>query len=385
MKGIDIFTGKCVKLVLDENIIIDKQEINFDASLPFISPGFVDMQVNGYRGIDYSSPDLSYESILSLIKSLAKSGTTQHIPTIITSSQEHICKNLKIIASCVNQNEMIRRSILGIHVEGPYISEIDGPRGAHDLSFVRDPSISELDEWIDSSNNLIRLITLAPERDGSMAYIKEATKRGITISLGHTQATSDIIQKAIGNGAACSTHLGNGAHAILPKLNNYIYDQLSSPSLYCGVIADGFHIPRNALDVFYKAKGNENFILVSDVAFLGGMKSGKYKWGAIDVEVFDDGHIGLVGTPYLAGAGHLLDTCIAHMIEVVKAPLHEIIKCVTENPIKALKLKIDKKLEIGSPSDITCFYLPRNGAPLDIVSTYLQGKPIYEKILKEHA
>ena len=239
MKGIDIYTNKAIEITVDSNIIVDKKEIPYEEGLPYISPGFFDIQVNGYKGIDYSGPDLCCDKILSLITYLAESGTTQHVPTIITSSHENICRNLRIISSCVKRYEIVRRAIPAIHVEGPYISEVDGPRGAHDATFVKDPSIKELHDWVESSDNLLKLITLAPERKGAMEYIKEAVSLGIVISIGHTQATTEVINSAISLGATCSTHLGNGANAMLPKLNNYIFDQLSSEVLYSGIIADG--------------------------------------------------------------------------------------------------------------------------------------------------
>lgn len=202
LKGIDIFENQPVQLTIREGRIIARKPIPAEGDLPFLSPGFLDMQVNGYRGVDYSSEQLKMESIEGLVKNLAKSGTTRHIPTIITNSRERICRNLSVIAEAVENSPLLEKAIAGIHVEGPFISKEDGPRGAHDAKYVRDPSIEELDAWIDASHGLLRMVTIAPERKGAVPFIEEAVKRNVIVSIGHTAASKEELEQSIAAGAS---------------------------------------------------------------------------------------------------------------------------------------------------------------------------------------
>ncbi|MDC7246120.1 MAG: amidohydrolase family protein [Sphaerochaetaceae bacterium] len=377
IRGINVFSGEAEELTIKDSKIADRIRIPKEADLPYLSPGFFDMQVNGYLGIDYSSSELSIDKIEKIVIELASSGTTQHVPTIITNSHKRISDNLKIIAEAVETNDLVRNAIPAIHIEGPFISEKDGPRGAHDPKYVRNPSIDELDDWLSISNGLVKLITVAPEREGSSEFIEYAVKHGVVISIGHTDASKDDIGMAIAKGSSCSTHLGNGSHAMIPRLNNYIWEQLACEKLYAGIIADGYHLPDSVLKVIDKVKGAEKTILVSDVAFLGGFAPGDYRWGDIEVEVYSDGHIGLKGTPYLAGAGHLLDTCIANFVNVTGEDLANAVRMVSVNPVRLLGLNKKIDLNIGSDADITLFRWDGTKHPLEVHSTYISGKRIY--------
>lgn len=280
----------------------------------WMAPGFVDIQVNGYGGVDYSGPTLSAEGVDSVIRALAAAGTTRHFPTIITNSQERICRNLSVLHEAAVTTPQRRAALAGFHVEGPYISSEDGPRGAHDPQFIRNPDWSEVSEWVAAAGGDLTMVTLAPERNGSIKLIERLSAEGIVPAIGHTAATDDEIRLAVDAGARISTHLGNGSHAVLPRLRNYLWAQLAEDRLMAGLITDGFHLPPDALRSIVRAKGSSRVILVSDAAPLAGMPPGRTRWGQIDVEVHQDGHVSLAGTPFLAGAGHLLDHNIAQAI-----------------------------------------------------------------------
>ena len=375
--GIDIFTDEKVKLTIEKSLIVKREVIDSAANLPFIAPGFIDIQVNGYRGLDYSSPSLKGEDVEKLIYFLAESGTVMHVPTIITNSQKLICQNLETIAQAVEKNETVKKAIVAIHMEGPYISAVDGPRGAHDKEFVRDPDIKELDQWLEASNGLLKFVTLAPEREGAVEFIKYAVSKNIIVSIGHSGATVEQIKAAVEAGATLSTHLGNGSHAQLPRLKNYLWEQLANDSLCSGIIADGYHLPDSVMKVIYRTKGKDKIVLVSDVALLGGSAVGRYKWGNINVEVHPDGHLSLADTPFLAGAGHLLDRGIPIFADAAQIDLAESIKLATINPARLLNKSIglDEALE----ANIVQFRVKGKREPLAIEQTLLEGKQIYNK------
>jgi N-acetylglucosamine-6-phosphate deacetylase len=377
LKGIDIYDNQSVQLTIGKGRIIARNPIPAEGDLPFISPGFLDMQVNGYQGVDYSSEQLKAEAIEELVRNLAKSGTTRHIPTIITNPRERICRNLSVIAEAVKNNPLLKKAIAGIHVEGPFISIEDGPRGAHDAKYIRDPSIEELDAWIEASQGLLRMITIAPERKGAVPFIEAAVKRNVIVSIGHTAASKKDLELAVAAGASMSTHLGNGSHADLPRLRSYLWEQLANDGLWASIIADGFHLPESFLKVVHRVKGLDKIVLVSDVAPIGGYQPGNYSWGDIAVEVHEDGHVSLEGTPFLAGAGHLLNRCIAQFVNATGAHLSDAVKLTTDNC--DLLLKHDKKVQglaIGANADVTVFRWKAGDAALSVEETYLSGDRI---------
>ena len=379
VRGISVFNEKPIEVEIKEGFI---ENINLlpesEQNLPYVSPGFFDLQVNGYKGSDYSLEDFSEEHLRNIITNLAASGTTQHIPTIISSPQERILKNLETILKAINNSSDIKKAIPGLHIEGPFISPEEGPRGCHDPSFIRNPDFEEFRQWQEAAEGRIVMVTIAPEREDSIDFIKKVTRTGVKIAIGHTGATPEIIKDAIEAGAQFSTHLGNGSYSILPKVNNYIWEQLAADELFAGIICDGFHLPASAVKVFARAKGLERLILTSDVALAGGLNPGIYKWGNMEVEVFKDGHLGLAGTGILAGAGHLLNWDIAHFIKFTGYNLAKTIPLCTINPAKIIKMSENYgRLEVGAPANLTLFHYQTGDNRLQIVHTLRKGSVIF--------
>lgn len=353
-EGTDVRDGKYKRVTVENGYIKNIELLGEKENNDYLSVGFTDMQVNGFLGIDYSGENLTVEDIAKLNDALVKKGTLHHVPTIITNSKERIIENLKIIAQAVKENEFLRASIVGIHVEGPFIAQKDGPRGAHDPLFVRDPSVEEVKEWQAAANGLIKIITIAPEKKGAVEFTKEVSKMGINVAIGHCEPTDEELDAVIEAGARLSTHLGNGSSALLPRLKNHIWKQLADDRLTTGIISDGFHLPKSVLLADYRTKGIDKLVLVSDVALLGGLKPGLSKWGNIDVEICADGHLALPSTSLLAGAGHLLDWDLRVFREATGCTLKEAIQCVTDNPSKVLGVKVSA-IKVGEKADLIQF------------------------------
>ena len=178
VKGISVFNEKPIEVEVKGGFI---ENINLlprsEQNLPYISPGFFDLQVNGYKGSDYSLEDFSEEHIRNIINSLAASGITQHIPTIVSSPWQRILRNLKIISKAINTSPDIKEAIPGIHIEGPFISSEEGPRGCHDPSFIRDPDFEEFMQWQEIAEGRIVMVTIAPEREDSIDFIRKVTRQ----------------------------------------------------------------------------------------------------------------------------------------------------------------------------------------------------------------
>jgi N-acetylglucosamine-6-phosphate deacetylase len=346
----------------------------------WLAPGFCDIQINGYGGRDFNLSVWGQaggveKDLAELRGLLARSGTALFCPTITTNSQEAIVASLAAIARALDADSALSRSVPGIHVEGPYIATEDGPRGAHPLEFVRDPDWSEFQRWQEAAGGRIRICTLAPERPGAIPFIEKLADAGVVAAIGHTAAAPEEICDAVRAGARLSTHLGNGAHNLIRRHPNYIWEQLADDRLVASVITDGHHLPPSVAKCIARVKGPDRLIVVSDAVSLGGLPAGIYHEGRY--EVLPSGKITLAGTPYLAGAGHLLDTCVANAFRFTDLTLAETVASVTSNPARLLGLEARKgRLAVGFDADLTLFRLPDAG-PLQITATLCAGERLH--------
>ena len=242
----------------------------------FLGPGFTDIQVNGYLRQDYNAVTADILALGQISRELLKVGVTKHFPTIITNSPDQISNLIRQVIALRKEDPTAFQSISGLHIEGPFISPEDGPRGAHPREFVQAPDWNLFQSWIDESEGLIRMVTLSPEWEGSGAFSEKCVENGILVSIGHSNATHGQISEAVKAGARLSTHLGNGAHQLLARHPNYLWSQLAEEKLSATIIADGFHLPVEVIQVFKKVKGKD-LLLVSDSTSLAGMPPGDYQ------------------------------------------------------------------------------------------------------------
>lgn len=344
----------------------------------WISPAFIDLQVNGYGGCDFNVGDSaqggdSDRDLDAILPMLARSGTALFCPTVTTESRGALTEALGRIAHLSNSCPLMARAIVGIHLEGPYIAPEDGPRGAHPLEHVREPDWDEFQHLQEAAEGQIRIVTLAPERPGALSFIEKAVEMGVVVAIGHTRAEPETIRDAVSAGASMSTHLGNGAHALIPRHPNYIWEQLACDDLYASIITDGHHLPPSVARCMARVKGPEKLVLVSDAVALGGMPAGRYG----PVEVLPSGRIEMSGTSYLAGAGHLLDLCVANAMRFTGLSLAQVTRCVTAIPARILGLEASKgHVQVGRDADLTLFRVPDDG-PLQVTATLLGGELLY--------
>jgi N-acetylglucosamine-6-phosphate deacetylase len=346
----------------------------------WLAPGFCDVQINGYASHDFNASvwgqNGSIEPALyALCGLLARAGTSLFCPTITTNSHQAIRDSLADIAHRLETDPNLELSIPGIHVEGPYIAPEDGPRGAHPLEFVRDPDWDEFQRWQEAAGGRIKIFTLAPERPGALRFIERLAETGVVAAIGHTAAEPEQIRDAVDAGARLSTHLGNGAHSLIRRHPNYIWEQLADDRLAASIITDGHHLPPSVAKCIARVKGPEQLLLVSDAVSLGGLPPGLYHEGRY--EVLPTGKVTLAGTPYLAGAGHLLDTCVANAARFTDLSLAEVVGAVSANPARLLGLSGRKgKLAVGHDADLTLFRV-RDDGPIEVAATFTSGERLY--------
>lgn len=388
-------TGEPVAVRIREGVIaecrsIDAVDCELNAmnlpaveNLPWIAPGLVDLQINGYGGLDMNAPDLAEETVEALIDRLWAEGVTSFYPTVITGSDASIERALAVIDRVCSRLEREgglggAHSIAGIHLEGPFISPEDGPRGAHNRAFVKAPDPVRLDAWQQAAGGRIRIVTLSPEWPEAEAFIARCAEQGIVAAIGHTAASADQIGRAAAAGASLSTHLGNGAHPVLPRHPNYIWDQLADDRLWASVIADGFHLPAAFLKVARKVKG-DRLILVSDAVSLGGMPPGNYDapvGGRVTLTA--QGRLHLAGQPaLLAGSALPLTTGISHMRSCGICSLGEAWDMASTAPSKLMKLETGAGLQPGAPADLALFTLDEG--QIRMLETYKRGKRMFRR------
>ncbi len=326
--------GHRVRLVHEgrELVEIQRLEDGEAADLPWVVPGLWDLQVNGCRGISFSNEGLTVGQVRAVCEFVRRDGVSRFCPTLITASPEAMRHGVATIAAACEGDELVRRMVLGIHLEGPAISEVDGYRGAHPREWVRDLEWSELEAVQAASGGRVVLLTLAPERAGSIALIERATAAGIVVALGHTAADGATIAAAVEAGARLSTHLGNGIASPLPRHPNPIFTQAAEDRLLASLIADGRHLGIDVLRVLARAKGVERVILVSDVSPLAGSVPGVYE----DWEVTSDGAVVVAGTGYLAGASRPLVEGIGRLAEATGWTIPQCVAAATWNPAQLL-------------------------------------------------
>ena len=381
-EGVHIGTGELMRVhVADKRVGAVERLPGHRAAageLPYLCPGFIDLQINGYAGIDYSSPGLGTADIERMARAIGASGTVRHLATVITGARKSIAASCQAIAKARKESALAGTAIAGIHVEGPFIASEDGPRGAHDKKYVRKPDYDEFREWQEAAEGAIRIVTLAPETEGALDFIEKITADGVVASIGHTGASPRTIRDAVAAGARLSTHLGNGSHGVLPRLKNYLWEQLGEDRLNASIIADGFHLPDSVLRVFARSKTKERLILVSDAAFLAGSPPGLRRWGDISVEINPDGHLSLAGTEFLAGAGHLLDRCVARFAAATGATLAETVALCTINPARLIGLPAEAVDFVpGALACLTRFREPRGAQNLAIETCVIAGEVVY--------
>ena len=349
----------------------------------FLAPGFIDLQVNGFAGVDYNDPLASHEVIAQSIARMFVTGVTRFFPTVITGSKERMISALRNLASAkeeFHRNGMPEaNAIEAFHVEGPHISPDDGPRGAHPVEHVRPPDIEEFNRWQNAADGQVRLVTISPEWEQAPSYISELVRGGVVASIGHTKATSTQISDAISAGATMSTHLGNGAHSILPKTQNYIWDQLASDRLTPSFILDGIHIPSPFFAAALRAKGVERSVLVTDAVMPAMCDPGFYKLGQVDVELRADGSVVLRGGTRLAGSGLRMDHAIGNAIRLGSVSLREALAMVTVNPARVARIAGRQRgLSPGEKADFVRFRWNDRTRSLSVIETIVAGSTVYQ-------
>jgi N-acetylglucosamine-6-phosphate deacetylase len=281
--------------------------------------GLFDVQINGFWGRAFKDVEQGPEGIRDLCWSIALSGSTRFLPTVTTDAPETMRAAMAHIDEACRRYPDVAAMVVGIHQEGPWISPTDGPRGAHPLAHIAAPDLAEFERLQRAAGGRIVMLTVAPEVEGAIPFIRQVTRRGVVVCLGHHEARRAEIHQAVEAGARGVTHLGNGCHTTMARHPNLIWEQAAEDRLYAGIIADGHHLPPATARVLYRAKPRDRLIVVSDAVSIAGAPPGLYRTRDAIAELTPEGWFGFHQSPLLMGAAVPLARCWANLTRFVGA------------------------------------------------------------------
>ena len=373
--GIDATTGAGMEITFNGNI----ESVRASAARPsmWIAPGWVDIQVNGFAGVDYNSPATPHEEIARSVQVQYAAGVTRFYPTVITGSPDDMLAALKNLARA--KDTLAEGDAMdGFHVEGPHISAEEGPRGAHPKRWVRPPDIVEFRRWQDATNGRVRLVTIAPEWPQASRYIEAVVAENVVVSIGHTAAEARHIADAVSAGATMSTHLGNGAHGVMRRHPNYIWEQLAEDRLRASFIVDGIHLPGSFLKVALRAKGVERSVLVTDASSPAGCAPGRYRLGEQDVDLTADNRVVLAGQERLAGSALKMDRGVENLMRLGELSLAEAVRLATVNAARAGRVPgRERGLVADDRADFVLFDFDAATKSIKVQATYVGGRKVW--------
>ncbi|MDQ8183666.1 hypothetical protein [Pelagicoccus sp. SDUM812005] len=278
-------------------------------------PVFFDLQVNGFAGVDFQSPELTLTGMQAAVAGLERHRTHGILATLITDSVEALCRKLENLEALRKQDSRVAAMVKGYHLEGPWISTEAGFHGAHSKELACPARLEDFQRLFDASGGNLKLITLAPEVEGTIEAISSAVTQGVRIGLGHTNAGADSIDAAIQAGATLATHLGNAVPLEIHRHDNVVQRLLARDELIACLIPDKIHLPAFVLQNFFRAKPQGKVFFTTDCMAAAGMPPGLYSLAGYELEVGEDGIVHLPGDDRFAGSSLTMDAAYRNVID----------------------------------------------------------------------
>ncbi len=377
IEGLFYLDGEPVRIEIADGKIAKINHLSSESGIPaiYVAPGLIDIQINGYMGIDFADQNLTIEGIREATKALWKEGVTTYLPTITTSDQLRLEKSFSLLTQALD-DEVTGMSIPGFHLEGPYISPVKGYRGAHPEKYIRDPDWNEFSELQKAAQKGIKLITVAPEMEGAISFIEKCNETGVVVSLGHHNGTPEVIEQAVDAGASVSTHLGNGCANMINRHHNPLWPQLANDGLSITIIADGSHLTKDEVMTFYKVKGTDQTILVSDAVYLAGLPPGEYMHKGRTLLLTKE-VVKFPAEDVFPGAATPISLCVGNMMKFTGCSLSDAIQMASTNPARSMGLTHLGEISEGKRADLILFTM-ENGEMV-IQQTIVAGEVVYSK------
>ena len=290
----------------------------------WIAPALWDLQMNGYAGIDFQRAGQTTASLLTATRALRSAGCTRYLLTLITNEWSALTTQLRELKALRDAAPELRAAIVGWHIEGPFMSNQPGFVGAHNPAFMRDPTPEAIHELRALAGSDPLLITVAPEREGVIAAIELAMSLGIKVSLGHTNASAEILATAVRAGATAFTHLGNGCPKDLDRHDNILWRVFDTPGLTVGVIPDRIHVSPLLFRLIHRVLPPESIYYTTDAMSAAGAPPGRYTIGELELAVGPDQIVRLPGKTNFAGSALRPHEGIFRAAQMLRRPWQEI-------------------------------------------------------------
>ena len=300
--------------------------------------GWIDLQVNGYAGVDFNSPGLTVEQVKSVTERLEQDGTSGYLPTLITADPEMQLANIRTILAARRQHAVCERNILGFFLEGPFLSPEPGAVGTHPLEWVRPPSMEHFSRFQDAAEGMIRMVNVAAELPGAVDFIKSVRATGVTVTLGHQMAhLPSELEPAIAAGATAYTHLGNGLPNLVHRRENVMWEALADDRMAVMFIPDGHHLTIPMLKVFTRAVPLRRLVAVSDAQFPAGLPPGEYFCSSAHARLEPNGLLWNPARNCLVGATTPMSKMMTLLMEKVGVTPDECAAIGRENPLRLIE------------------------------------------------
>jgi N-acetylglucosamine-6-phosphate deacetylase len=294
---------------------------------------FFDLQVNGYAGVDFNQDGLEAVDLHRACERMGADSVEGFLATVITDHLDAMCHRLSTLAALRERDPLVQRLITGFHIEGPFLNETDGYRGAHPRDAIRPAGLDAMTRLLDAAAGLARVVTLAPERDDGFAVTRMLANRGIVVAAGHTDATLDELRGAIDAGLSMFTHVGNGCPMYMHRHDNIVQRALSlADRLWLCFIADGAHVPFVALGNYLRIAGEDRAVIVSDAIAPAGLGPGRYTLGRWDIVVDDDMVPRAPDRSHFVGSGITMRQSADNLRQALGLPDATVRRLTYENP-----------------------------------------------------
>lgn len=299
--------------------------------------GYFDLQVNGYMGVDFNKDDLTAKELAAVCKHLSRHGVDGILATITSEHIDVMARRLVRIVELRAQDKVAAKMIPGFHIEGPFINETDGYRGAHPKDATHGATPDEMKILLEAAGGLTRMVTLAPERDVKLRTTKMLAKQGIKVSAGHCNPSLDELKGAIDAGLSMFTHVGNGCPMMMHRHDNIVQRALSYyKDLWLCFIADGAHVTFTALGNYLRSAGIDNCLVVTDAIAAAGMGPGHYTLGRWDLVIGKDMVARAPDGSHLVGAAYTMKDAYKNLTKKVGLSDRDARKLLVTNPRKAI-------------------------------------------------
>jgi N-acetylglucosamine-6-phosphate deacetylase len=362
------------RILIANQVIGDLQRLSPErAAEPYCSAGFVDLQINGFAGTDFSAPDLTEASVLRVLEPIRATGVTSFCPTLVTGSLDLLERNLRTLERVRAGSQDFAASVPCYHMEGPYLSP-GGAHGAHDPTLMRQPAWHEFKRLQEAAGGRIGVLTIAPELPGASELIERVSGAGVLVGIGHTDGSPADIHRAVRAGARLSTHLGNGCAEFIHRHQTPIWAQLVSDGLSASMICDGFHLPPELIQAIARLKGADGSILITDAIHVTGLDPGDYHLGPTPIRLLPSGQVITRTTPSsMAGSTLTMNRAVERFHTLGGVPLDIAIRAATANPARLLgpAYGLCGELEPGAPANLAIW--TRYAAELQIDAVFLNG------------